>query len=108
MIPVYAICVVAGSVAALTWITLAITASAVSGKEHLDPEVRFGEPGRFIVAGVLGFGLGGISASFAGWSSFPAVLGAIGGAVLLVGGARVLGVEGNETTAGVGSGDDRD
>lgn len=106
MIPVYAICVVAGSLAALGWIGFAITASGVAGKEHLDPEIRFGEPGRFIVAGVFGFGLGGMSASFAGWGSLPALLGAIGGAALLIAGARYLGVEQDEPT-GVTGGDDK-
>lgn len=93
MIPVYAVAVVLGFVGLLTWVTLALMATAVEGKEGLDPEVRYGEPGRFVVAGVLGFGLGGMSSSFGGWPSGAAVAAAVGGAVLMIGAARLLGVD---------------
>lgn len=93
MIPVYAIFVVLGFLGVLGWIYLGITASSVDGKEALDPEARYGAVGRYIVAGVLGFGLGGMSASFAGWAAGLAVVGALGGAALMVVAAHYLGVE---------------
>ena len=91
MIPVYAISVVLGAVGVLVWIFLGVTSSSVKGKADLDPEERFGTIGRSVVAAVVGFGLGGMSASFAGWSTFLALLGAVAGAVLMTAAARYLG-----------------
>jgi hypothetical protein len=58
-------------------------AAAVDGWGGLDPEVRFGSRGRAIVAGVTGFGMGGISASYAGWNSWLALAGAVAGASVM-------------------------
>ncbi len=93
MIPVYAVAVVLGVVALLAWLVMGLAATSVDGKEAWDPEVRFGIPGRQVVAGVLGFGLGGMSASFAGWASWLAALGAVGGVALGLLSVRYLGVE---------------
>ncbi|MEA2001583.1 MAG: hypothetical protein U9N84_06825 [Actinomycetota bacterium] len=93
MIPVYAICVVLGVIAGASWVFLGLTASAVAGKSHLEPEARFGETGRMTISGVLGFGLGGMSASFGGWGSALSLAGAAGGAVLAIAAARYLGYE---------------
>ena len=93
MIALYAICTVLGVLALLGWITLGIASGAWEGKEHLDPEERFGEAGRSAVAAVLGLGLGGMSASFAGWNTGLALLGAIVGAVVAVVVGRYLGFE---------------
>lgn len=93
MVAVYAICTVLGVVALLGWVTLGIAAAAWDGKEHLDPEGRFGETGRTVVSAVLGIGLGGMSASFAGWSTGLAAVGAVAGAVIAVVVSRYLGVE---------------
>ena len=93
MVALYAICTVVGVVALLTWITLGIAASAGDDRRYLDPELRFGEQGRAAVAAVLGFGLGGMSASFAGWGTALALLGALAGAVAAVLIGRYLGVE---------------
>ncbi|MDJ0924770.1 MAG: hypothetical protein QNJ77_09415 [Acidimicrobiia bacterium] len=92
MIPVYAVFVAVGFLALLTWVFLALTAGSVAGKESLDPEQRYGPRGRYLVAGLLGFGLGGMSASFGGWGG-TALVAAIGGAALMVGGASFLGVD---------------
>ena len=70
-----------------------MAATAWEGKDSLDPEERFGELGRTVIAAVLGFGLAGMSASFAGWSPGLAVVGAAGGAVAAVLIGRYLGVE---------------
>ena len=93
MVALYAISTVLGVIALLTWITLGIAASAGDDRRYLDPELRFGERGRVAIAAVLGFGLAGMSASFAGWATGLAVAAAIvgAGAAVLVG--RSLGVE---------------
>lgn len=70
-----------------------MAATAWEDKDHLDPERRFGERGRDVVAATLGFGLGGMSASFAGWSTGLAALGAVAGGALAVVAGRYLGVE---------------
>ena len=93
MIQANAVLTVLGFLGVLVWTYLGITSSAVEGKQDLDPEARYGANGRRVVAGVLGFGLGGMSASFAGWASGPAVLAAIGGAALMIVAAQYLGFE---------------
>lgn len=108
MVPVYAICVVLGVVALVAWVFLGLTSNSVAGKEMLDPEERFGEPGRMVVSGVLGFGLGGMSASFAGWNTGFALLGAVGGAVLAVLAGRYLAVDEDAVEDSGGGEDDAD
>ncbi len=93
MVPLYAICTALGIIAIIAWVTLGMAATAWEGKDHLDPERRFGALGRDIVAATLGFGLGGMSASFAGWNTGLAALGAVAGGVIAVVVARYLGVE---------------
>lgn len=93
MIPVYAVAVVLGFLGALAWVTLGLTAAAVEGKDDLDPEARYGSAGRYVVAGVLGFGLGGMSASYGGWAEWAAVAAAVGGGLLAIAAARFLGVD---------------
>lgn len=48
-----------------------------------DPEAMLGHHGRLGVAGVAGFGLGGMSATFAGWATALALLAAVAGAIAL-------------------------
>ena len=93
MVALYAICTVLGVIALLAWIILGIAASAGADRSYLDPELRFGERGRAIVSGFLGFGLGGMSASFAGWNTVLALVAALLGAVGAVLIGRYLGVE---------------
>lgn len=93
MVALYAICTVLGVIALLAWITLGIAASPGEDRKYLDPELRFGERGRASVSALLGFGLGGMSASFAGWSAALALVGAIAGALVAVLVGRYLGVE---------------
>jgi len=101
LIPVYAVCVVLGFVGALLWVVAGLTSSSVEGKAGLDPEARLGASGRGIVSGVLGFGLGGMSASFAGWGTGLALVGAVGGAGLAIAVARYLGFEEDEADGAV-------
>lgn len=99
--PLYAIALVLGVVAMISWVVLGLTAGSVAGKASLDPEHRFGQRGRDVVAAALGLGLGGMSASFAGWPASLAVVGAVAGGVGAVVVGRYLGVE--EDPAGDGN-----
>ena len=89
----YAVCTVLGVVGIFGWLTLGMAASAWEGKDHLDPETRFGARGRYLVAAVAGFGLGGMSASFGGWNTVLALLAAVAGGAAGVASAYYLGVE---------------
>jgi hypothetical protein len=91
---------VAGVIALLAWVFLGLAASSVAGREGLDPEERFGDKGRNAVSGLLGFGLGGMSASFAGWSTGLAIVGAVMGALVAILVGRYLGVEGEASGDG--------
>lgn len=63
MIPVYAISLVAGAIALIAWIFARSYAVNV-GRSDIDPEVRLGIAGRRVVAGLVGFGMAGMSAEF--------------------------------------------
>ncbi len=91
MVPVYAIALFVGFLLLLAWIVGVGIGSWVEGWEFADPERRFGFVGRSIVAGLVGFGMAGMSASFGGWPPALAILGAIAGAAAMVAVARVFG-----------------
>jgi hypothetical protein len=91
MVPVYAIALFVGFLLLLVWIVGVGIGTWVEGWEFADPERRFGFVGRSIVAGLVGFGMAGMSASFGGWPPVLAVVGAIGGAAAMVAVARVFG-----------------
>lgn len=93
MVAVYAIATILGVIGIISWVALGMVAETVAGKESLDPEARFGATGRGVVGGVVGFGLGGMSASYAGAGAPLAILGAILGAVAMVVVGRYLGIE---------------
>lgn len=93
MVPIYALATAAGVVSLLVWIGLTVFANTVAGREPLDPEGRFGPTGRVAVAAVFGFGLAGMSASFAGWSWLAALAAALAGAIGAGLVARYLGPE---------------
>ena len=93
MIAIYAICIVVGVVGIFTWVTLGLVSSTFPNRAHLEPEARFGDRGRTVIALLSGFGLGGMSASFAGWNDGLAVVGAAVGAVVAALVARYLGFE---------------
>jgi len=80
----YAIVLGFGFVSMLVWVARAAIADTVDGWEAVDPEVRFGARGRYVVAGALGFGLAGMSATFAGWPALGAVAAALGGCGFLI------------------------
>jgi hypothetical protein len=91
MTALYVIALIAGVLALLIWIAATSVAASVDGWQAVDPERRFGRPGRLIVAGLTSFGLAGMSASYAGWSAVLAALAAVLGAAVGVVSARLLG-----------------
>lgn len=93
MIPAYAVALLVGFLMLLAWIVGVAVGTWVDGWESADPELRFGTVGRSIVAGIVGFGMAGMSASFGGWPPMLAIVGALAGAAALVVVARVFGPE---------------
>lgn len=84
MVWVYAAALIAGIVLLLAWIAAAAVAAWVDGWDFADPEQRFGPRGRFVVAGSIGFGMAGLSATYAGFHPLAAVVAAVAGAAALV------------------------
>lgn len=83
MTVVYAISVTLGILGLLGWAGFAVAAGSSSSGARFDPERKFGERGRAVLAGVTGFGMGGMSATFAGWNSATALLAAVAGAAVM-------------------------
>ena len=92
MTPIYAIATLVGVGGLIAWALLR-GIRADGSYARFDPEARFGERGRMTVAGVTGFGLAGMSSTFAGWSTVLTVIAAVGGAALVAVIARSLGPE---------------
>lgn len=63
MVKVYAVVLVVGVVALVGWI-FARALSLNVDRPSIDPERRFGTGGRRLVAALVGFGMGGMSAEF--------------------------------------------
>jgi hypothetical protein len=63
MVRVYAIVLAVGVLGLLAWIMARALAVNIE-RRSLDPESRFGLPGRRVVAALVGFGMGGMSAEF--------------------------------------------
>ncbi len=75
----YGISLAVGFVALLVWATAVFASGSVKAWETFDLEQRFGVSGRRLVAGLLGFGMAGLSASYAGWHAGLAVGAAVAG-----------------------------
>ena len=90
MVWVYAVALIAGLLMLLGWIVGSALGAWVEGWEFADPENRFGATGRSVVAGSVGFGIAGMSATFAGWHPPVAVVAAVLGAAAMVTVARVF------------------
>lgn len=90
MVWVYAVALIAGLLMLLGWIVGSALGAWVEGWEFADPENRFGATGRSVVAGSVGFGIAGMSATFAGWHPLVAVVAAVLGAAAMVTVARVF------------------
>jgi hypothetical protein len=100
MVVVYALVLVVGMVALVGWIFTRALASNLD-RPRLDPESRFGTSGRRVVAGLVGFGMGGLSSEFSprgiAWP-LALVLALVGGAALAWYAGRVdVGVEAEPT-----------
>ena len=63
MIKVYAVVLVLGILALISWIFLNVLAGNLR-RPSLDPEERLGVPGRRVVAGAVGLGMAGMSAEY--------------------------------------------
>lgn len=83
MVWVYALALVAGILMLLAWIVGVAVGAWVDGWQFADPERRFGATWRSIVAGIIGFGMAGMSATFADWHAIVALVAALLGAVAL-------------------------
>jgi ABC-type antimicrobial peptide transport system permease subunit len=64
MVRVYAVILAIGVVLLIGWIFATYLGGNVPSWKRFDPEERFGVPGRRVVAGLVGFGLAGMSAEF--------------------------------------------
>jgi hypothetical protein len=80
----FALPLVVGLFGMLTWVGATAAAGSVEGWDHLDPELRVGAPGRFVLAFLIGFGMAGISALFAGWGNLLSIVAGLVGAAALV------------------------
>ena len=72
------------------WLVGVAVGTWVNGWDFADPERQFGEIGRSATAAVFGFGMGGMSATFAGWNPVLAAAAALVGGAALVAVARVF------------------
>lgn len=82
MRPIYGISLAVGFVALLVWITAVFASGSVKNWDSFDLERRFGVNGRRVIAAVLGFGMAGLSASYAGWNAGLAAGAAVAGAAV--------------------------
>jgi hypothetical protein len=88
---VYAIALTVGLFALVAWIAMSAVAGSVEGWERFDPRSVVGDRARLVIAGSIGLGMGGLSASYAGWNSGLAAVAAIVGAGGLVAASFLLG-----------------
>jgi hypothetical protein len=80
-----------GFVMLLLWLVIAAVASGVDGWSERDPERRFGSKGRTVVAGTVGFGMGGISMLYTELPDALSVVAGVVGAIAMVAVSRWLG-----------------
>lgn len=73
------------------WLVLIAIAGMVDGWEPVDPETRWGVRGRFLIAGLIGFGMAGISVLYTSLPDIFSIVGAILGAIALIAVSRYFG-----------------
>ena len=78
MIFTYWLTLAVGFVALIVWVFLRGMADA-DAWVHLDPEVRFPQA-KLVVAGLVGFGIAGLSSAYGGWNGVASGAAAIAGA----------------------------
>lgn len=93
MTALFGIPLLIGILLMLVWIAATAVAGTVEGWDGVDPDLRFGRAGRFVLAGTIGFGMAGISALYAGWPSVLAVGAGLVGIAGLIGVSIWLGPE---------------
>ncbi len=81
---VYGIALAVGFVALLVWAIAVYASESVDGWDSFDLDRRYGANGRRTVGAVLGFGMAGLSASYAGWNTPLALAAAVAGAAVAV------------------------
>ena len=91
MTAVYAIALTVGLFALVAWIAMSAVAESVDGWDRFDPQTVVGDRGRLVIAGAIGLGMAGLSASYAGWSTGVAAVASILGAGGLAAVAFLLG-----------------
>ncbi len=93
MTALYGIPLIVGVLLMIAWIVAAAVAATVDGWEGVDPERRFGRSARFVLAGLIGFGMAGISSLYAGWQPLVTVAAGTVGAIGLILASAWLGPE---------------
>ena len=83
MTAVYAIAIVVGLVGIIAWVVFGVVGTSGAAPSSLDPEQRFGSRGRGVLGSVTGFGMAGISATYAGWNAVIAFAAAIVGGFVI-------------------------
>jgi len=93
MTALFGLPLLAGFILMVAWVAAEAVSEQVEGWNSVSPEQRFGKVGRYVLAGLLGFGMAGISALYGGWPELLAVAAGIAGAIGLVVVSTVLGPE---------------
>ena len=93
MTALYGIPLLIGFLFMVGWISATAVAATVAGWENVDPERRFGQSGRFVLAALIGFGMAGISTLYAGWPDALTIVAGMVGAAGLIGVSIWLGPE---------------
>ncbi len=73
------------------WLVMIAIAGMVEGWEPIDPETRWGIRGRFLIAGLIGFGMAGISVLYTSLPDVLSIVGAVVGAAGLIAVSRYFG-----------------
>jgi hypothetical protein len=89
----FAIPLMIGFVLMIAWVGATAVAATVDGWQGIDPDLRYGRTGRFVLAGMIGFGMAGMSSLYAGWPPLMAVGAAVVGCAGLIGVSIWLGPE---------------
>ena len=84
MTALFGIPLLIGLLLMIVWVAATAVAATVEGWENVDPEHRYGRTGRFVLAGIIGFGMAGISTLYAGAPHLLAVGAGVVGAIGLV------------------------
>ncbi|KAA3639768.1 MAG: hypothetical protein DWP92_04190 [Armatimonadetes bacterium] len=84
----YGIILLIGVSLMLAWLVLTAIASSVEGWGRVDPERRWGVRGRCTVAGLLGFGMAGISVLYTTAPEALSIAAAVVGGLALIAVAR--------------------